>query len=371
MVSCPGDMVPERQMRKNIAEPPAATEVSVRIEERNGKRRVLVSGEAFIARREWETAYSIELIEHVLRVKGPVWLNDEIMRDEDPSATQSFIRWNILSYADAGDFAGRRLLDFGSGCGASSMVLARMLPETEIVGVELLADSVALARRRAEHYGVSGRVRFVLSPDAGQLPAGIGDFQYVMLSGVYEHLLPVERRRLLPLIWSKLKPGGILFIFETPHRWFPIEAHTTVLPFINYLPDRVAHYCCRRFSRRVDHDSSWTDLLRQGIRGGTVGEVVSILEGGEILSPSWDGATRDQIDLWYQHVRDRGSSLAKHAAMRCLKVLKAVTGTALSPYLGLALKKPGEAPPQTDEHRVSRPASSSSRRSPPHRMAAP
>ena len=336
-------------MRKTFRSRPAGAELSVRIEERNGKRGVLVSGETFIARREWETAYSIELIEHVLRVKGPVWLNDEIMRDEDPSTTRSFIRWNILSYVDPGDFAACRLLDFGSGCGASSMVLSRMLPETEIVGVELLPDSVTLARRRAEYYGVSDRVGFVLSPDADKLPAGIGDFQYATLSGVYEHLFPVERRRLLPLIWSKLKPGGILFIFETPHRWFPIESHTTVLPFINYLPDRVAHYCCRRFSRRVDPDSSWTELLRQGIRGGTVREIVSILEGGEVLRPSWDGATRDQIDLWYQHVRDGGRSLSRHVAMRCLKVLKAVTGMALSPYLGLALKKPGEATPQTGE----------------------
>ena len=232
-------------------------EPSVHVEERNGKRRVLVSGGAFIARREWETAYPIDLIEHVLRVKGPVWLNDEIRRDEDPSTTQSFIRWNVLSYADSRDFAGRRLLDFGSGCGASSMVLARALPETEIVGVELLSDSVTLARHRAEYYGVDDRVRFVLSADANKLPAGIGNFDYVALSGVWEHLLPTERRRLLPLIWSKLKAGGVLFIFETPHRWFPIESRTTLLPFINYLPDRKdrasAYAFMQRTVARFDH----------------------------------------------------------------------------------------------------------------------
>ena len=335
------ERVRETDAEEDIASRPATAETSVHIEERNGKRAVFVSGETFIARREWETAYPIELIEHVLRVKGPVWLNDEIMRDENPSATQSFIRWNILSYADSRDFAGRRLLDFGSGCGASSMVLSRMLPETEIIGVELLSNYVTLARNRAEYHGVSDRVRFVLSPDANKLPAEIGDFHYVVLSGVYEHLLPVERRRLLPLIWSKLSRGGILFVFETPHRWFPIETHTTILPFINYLPDRVAHYCCRHFSRRVEHDVSWTELLRRGIRGGTVREIVSILGEGDLLRPSWDGTTRDHIDLWYQHIRDRGRASAKHAAvMRCLKVLKAVTGITLSPYLGLALKKP-------------------------------
>ncbi len=314
-------------------------EPSVHIEERNGKRRVLVSGGTFVPRREWETAYPIELVEHVLRVTGPVWLNDEIARDENPSASRSFIRWNVLSYVDSRDFAGRRLLDFGSGCGASSVVLARMLPKTEIVGVEVRSDAVTLARHRAEYYGVGDRVRFVLSRDANNLPAGIGDFDHVVLSGVYEHLLPIQRRRLLSLIWSKLNAGGILFIFETPHRWFPIESHTTLLPFINYLPDRAAHYCSRRFSRRVRSDSSWPDLLRAGIRGGTAREIVSILGDGELLTPSWDGATRDQIDLWYQHVRDKGTSLPKDVAMRCLKALKAVTGIALSPYLGIAVRR--------------------------------
>ena len=324
---------------------PATVEPSVHIEERNGKRRVLVSGESFVARRECETAYPIELIEHVLRVKGPAWLNDEIMREEDASRIQRTIRWSVLSYADSRDFAGRRLLDFGSGCGASSMTLARMFPETKIVGVELLDDFMTLARHRAEYYGVDDRVQFVLSPDANKLPAGIGDFDYVMLSGVYEHLLPIERRRLLPLIWSKLKVGGILFIFETPHRWFPIESHTTGLPFINYLPDRVAHYCCRRFSPKVDPDSSWTELLRQGIRGGTVRQIASILGGrGEVLVPSWDSGTRDQIDIWYRHAREGGTSLVKHVAMHCFKALKAVTSIALSPFLALAFKKSHEGP---------------------------
>ena len=322
------------------------TSSSIRIsEERNGMRVVSVSADAFINKKEWETAYSLELIEHILRVKGPVWLCDEIMRDEDPSTSESFIRWNILTYLDREDFAGRRLLDFGSGCGASTMVLSRMFPQTRIVGVELVSESVEVARKRAEFYGVTDRVRFVLSPDSDSLPAGIGgDFDYVVLSGVYEHLLPEERQSVIPLVWSRLRHGGMLFIFETPHRWFPIESHTTVLPFINYLPDRVAHLVSRRFSHRVDPDISWTELLRAGIRGGTVREIVSILggRGAELLSPSYDGATRDQIDLWYRHVVDSADGrklLKRRLAMLILKGIKAVTGYALSPYLGVAFRK--------------------------------
>ena len=315
-------------------------------DERDGKRLVSVSADVSINRKECETAYSLELIEHILRILGPAYLCDEIMKDEDPSTTRSFIRWNILTYADREDFAGRRLLDFGSGFGASSMVLARMFPQTRIVGVELLSASakVEVARKRAEFYGVTDRVRFALSPDSDSLPADIGDFDYIVLSGVYEHLLPEERKSVVPLVWSRLRRGGTLFIFETPHRWFPIETHTTVLPFLNYLPDRLAHLAARRFSRRINPDMSWTELLRAGIRGGTTREIAAILEGrgGELLSPSYDGATRDQIDLWYRHVLDSEAgrkSSKKRLAMRILKGIKAVTGYALSPYLGVAFRK--------------------------------
>ena len=319
---------------------------SIRIsEERNGVRVVSVAADTFINRKECETAYSLELIEHILRVKGPGWLCDEIMRDEDPSTNQSLIRWNILSYSDREDFAGCRLLDFGCGCGASSMVLSRMFPQTQIVGVDLVSEFVEIARKRAEFYGVTDRVKFALSPDSNSLPAGIGgDFDYVVLSGVYEHLLPEERKAVIPLVWSRLRQGGMLFIVGAPHRWFPIESHTTVLPFINYLPDRVAHFVCRHFSHRVDPDISWTELLRAGIRGGTVREIVSILDGkgAKLLSPSCDGATRDQIDLWYQHVVDSvdgRKSLTKRLAMPALKGIKAVTGYALSPTWGGAFRK--------------------------------
>ena len=121
-------------------------------------------------------------IEHVLQVTGPAYLCDEIMRDEDPLYIQHRFRWDILSYAGKDDFAGRRVLDFGSGSGASSMVLARMFPESIIVGVELMPKFIKLAQHRARYYGVEDRVSFQLSPDLNSLPPDIGDFDHIILS---------------------------------------------------------------------------------------------------------------------------------------------------------------------------------------------
>jgi hypothetical protein len=139
-----------------------------------------------------------------------------------------------------------------------------------------------------------------------------------------------------------LKPGGVLFLDQTPYRWFPVEMHTTGLPLINYLPDRLAHYCARRFSKRVPRESSWRELLTQGIRGGTSREIMEALtvEGSEPrqLSPSRLGV-KDNIDLWYQHSSTKRNPLTKKLMLGSFRAVKAVTGVAMIPTLSLAIRK--------------------------------
>jgi len=319
-------------------------DASIRVEERNGKRAISVEPRdgLFTPIKKWVTDYPLELIEHVLRVKGPAYLCDEIMRDEDPLYVQHTFRWDILSYAGKEDFAGRRVLDFGSGSGASSMVLARMFPEAKIVGVELVSEFVELAQHRAGFYGVEGRVSFQLSPDSNNLPPEIGDFDYIIFSAVYEHLLPSERQAILAPLWSHLKQGGVIFLDQTPYRWSPIEMHTTGLPLINYLPDRLTLYCSRRFSERVSPDASWPELLRKGIRGGTTREIMTILNRdgrkAELLNPSHLGV-KDHIDLWYQLSSTRRKPLTRTIMMWGFRAFKAVTGVTMIPMLSLAIRK--------------------------------
>jgi SAM-dependent methyltransferase len=312
-------------------------DVVVRIEENGTRKRLILveaKGGTFVPVRSWETAYPIPLIEHVLKVKG-VYVADEIMRDEGPLYVQHSFKWNILSYVDTPDFAGRRVLDFGCGSGASTTVLARMLPEsTQLVGVELIPEYVELACHRAQWYGIEGRAVFHLSPDPTSLPQEIGQFDYVVFSAVYEHLLP--------LLWRHLKPNGILFLDQTPYRWFPFEMHTTGLPLINYLPDRLAHKAACRFSKRIRPDETWPDLLRKGIRGGTVREVLGILnqedQGAELLRPSRQGV-RDHIDLWFQLSSTTRAPLAKKLIMWGFRAVKATTGVTMIPSLSLAIQK--------------------------------
>ena len=285
----------------------------------------------------WDTAYPLSLIEAIHASKG-LYACDEIMREEDPRYVERSIRHEVLAYVDAGEFAGKRILDFGCGSGASTMVLARLLPACEIVGIDLEERHLRIARLRAGHFGRPS-VRFVRSPSGDSFPDGLGLFDFVIFSAVFEHLLPGERRTVLPLIWSHVKPGGILFVNQTPFRYSPVEMHTTGLPGINYLPDGLALRAARRFSRRVGRHADWPTLLREGIRGGTVGEILGLLANSgapELLEPRT--SVGDRIDLWRASLSPRRAWL-KDGTWMILKLLKSVTGVQLTPDLALAIRK--------------------------------
>jgi 2-polyprenyl-3-methyl-5-hydroxy-6-metoxy-1,4-benzoquinol methylase len=286
------------------------------------------------AATSWTTAYPAELILEIHATKH-AYVCDEIRREEDPRYVERAIRHEVLGYLDAEAFRGKRILDFGCGAGASTLVMSRLLPPCELVGVELEERLLKLARLRAQYLGKRD-LSFHLSPSGTALPSGLGPFDYIVLSAVYEHLLPEERRVLLPRIWAHLKPSGVLFINQTPHRYSPIEMHTTGLPLINYLPDALALRVTRRFSKRINGDEDWPALLRAGIRGATIAEIVRTLDGdAELLKPRQG----DQIDLWHGKLSKR-YALVKKAIWAALKALKPLAGIHLVPELTLAIRKP-------------------------------
>ena len=311
----------------------------------NGTRRLTVrcfDESTYMPKQSCETSYPLELIELTLKVTGPAWLCDAILRDEDPQYVKDEIKINLFAYLAEADFAGKRLLDFGCGSGASTICLGELLPATETIGVELDAQLVSLAKARAQYYGLD--VTFRISPSGTELPDDIGEFDFCMMSAVYEHLLPDERPIILSEIWSRLKPGGVLFINQTPHRYYPIETHSTGLPLINYLPDGLAFPLARKLSRFANMGSQTDqELLRGGIRGGTESEILSIINKSSpfrpiLLEPS-QGSYRDRIDLWYSRLNPQRWRRAKYLLKGTLKAIKAVSGYVLLQNLTLAIKK--------------------------------
>jgi SAM-dependent methyltransferase len=316
----------------------------VAVEERpDGRRRVRIHPNpgTFVSRKECITAYPPELIMRILQAKSPAYLCDEIARDEDPNYVELSLRYSLLGYLPADAFRGARILDFGSGSGASTVVLARMFPDAEIVGVELEPDLIVIAQMRAEYYELSNLV-FVASPDPESLPDDLGSFKFINLGAVYEHLLPKERMHLLPKLWSVLEIGGVIFVNQLPYRFYPIEAHTTGLPLINFLPDYLAHLAARRFSPRIKADAIWSELLRGGIRGGTARSVRrDLLRGGgdaRTLNPTMMGV-RDHADLWYGSSSQARPHPMKRLMRTTFRAMSRVTGTPVAPGLSLAFEK--------------------------------
>lgn len=306
----------------------------------DGRRRVTVkaSSGTFIPVPTCVTAYPIELIREIHATKDlSVCL--EIVREEDPRFSEHYLRREVLTYLPPEAFAGKRILDFGCGAGASTTALARLLPPCELVGIDLQARLLRLAVLRAQARGLTG-VQFHQSPAGDALPEEIGQFDFILFNAVFEHLLPHERPALLRKVWARLKPGGILFLNQTPHRYSPVEVHTTSgMLFINYMPDALALRYARYFCKRVKRNEEWTTLLRRGIRGGTVKEVLSCLpknEPGTLLAPLPE--VGDRIDLWFQTLSPKHGWL-KRGIRGSLKAIKAVTGAEVPPTLSLAIRK--------------------------------
>jgi hypothetical protein len=88
----------------------------------------------------------------------------------------------------------------------------------------------------------------------------------------------------------------------------------------------------RRFSRRVGDGESWETLLRRGIRGATVREIMRSIgrDGGspELIVPSAAGL-RDRIDVWLAISSGKRPSRLKRWMARGMKALRAASGTEL------------------------------------------
>jgi glycosyltransferase involved in cell wall biosynthesis len=315
----------------------------------DGRRRVTVKPNdavMFIPWRSTETDYPLELLQAILDAKGPAYLCDEILRDESPTYVRTSLERDLFAYRSPEWFVGKRLLDFGCGAGASTLCLAKLFPESDIVGVELDPTLLEVARRRMKYYGYN-HVQVRRSPSALELPEGLELFDAVILSAVYEHLLPEERAHLLPKLWRVVKPDGVLFLNQTPHRYFPVESHTTGLPLINYLPDRLALVAARLFSKRVGRRESWTNLLRYGIRGATEGEILSILASQAARPRLCEPHGRDivdRIDLWHHALNPHRYRLVKRVIRAGLKLLKRASGVTLVPTLSLMFQKSEDGP---------------------------
>jgi 2-polyprenyl-3-methyl-5-hydroxy-6-metoxy-1,4-benzoquinol methylase len=296
------------------------------------------------------------VIEFLVERIGCAHLANFIKRNDD-NGVPGVPGVQLLSYLPPGEFNGKRLLDFGCGAGASTFGLAKLLPGTEILGIDLDSERIEIAQTIAALQGIEN-ARFLRSPSGDQLPDGIGQFDFVMLSAVYEHLLPRERRIVMPLIWSVMKEGAAIFINQTPYRYFPFEHHSTGLWFINYVPNTLAHFMARRFARNdatrydptIQKSRHWETHLRGGLRGATEWEIIHNLTAGKksevrIMQPRTECA-RDRADYWLLRTGKTRHRSLKRVIACIFRITDKLFGTVPSMNVDVVIRKRAHLEPK-------------------------
>lgn len=118
-----------------------------------------------------------------------------------------------LLHSDTAYPPGSTVLEAGCGVGAQTATLAQRSPEARFTSVDVSADSIAEARRRADSAGISN-VEF-RQGDIFDLPFESESFDHVFVCFVLEHLSqPVEA---LAVLSRLLRPGGTITLIEGDH----------------------------------------------------------------------------------------------------------------------------------------------------------
>ncbi len=290
--------------------------MSVSITDQGDRRIVEIVGEqrgfgGVVNYSRLETHYTRATLEALLAAKGEMWLRDEIARAEEPSYVQEPLRRQFERFVPV---RGLRVLDFGSGCSASSLCLAR-LGAAQVVGVEPQEQFVEAARLRIRDSGLADRVTALHLTDTLHLPFPDGCFDAVVMNAVVEHIPPRLRPAHLREVWRVLAAGGHLFIGETPNRLWPQDYHTTGLWGVPYLPLSVARaYAIRR--GRVPPAATTAWLLSEGLRGATYWELQRALGRAAICLNLTRGD--DVAAFWARSLGRPGQSDRKLALKRAL-----------------------------------------------------
>jgi SAM-dependent methyltransferase len=104
-----------------------------------------------------------------------------------------------------------RVLDIGCGTGSLAVLIKRLFPSVEVVGLDPEEKALARARRKAQRAGVAIQFDRGFS-DAMDYPAG--SFDRVFSSFMFHHLERADKERTLREIRRVLKDGGRLHLLD-------------------------------------------------------------------------------------------------------------------------------------------------------------
>lgn len=179
------------------------------------------------------------------------------------------IRYVVPWIERVAPLAGAHVIDFGCGCGSSSLALSRFAEKVDAFEIDPVA--VEAARTRMKLFRAENVVVHQSTPEMVIHSAAdrVRETSVVVLLAVVEHLLEAEQVRYLRTLWKAMEPGQILVIAETPNYYAWLDTHTFQIPFAAMVPDSLFP----EFLRRAPE----TLRFRQSILGDNdaVGEILN------------------------------------------------------------------------------------------------
>jgi ubiquinone/menaquinone biosynthesis C-methylase UbiE len=111
---------------------------------------------------------------------------------------------------------GMTVVDLGCGTGTLAVMIKQTQPAAKVIGVDVDAKILGIARAKIDKAGVDVELRQGLVQEVGLAPASI---DRVLTSLVLHHLTSEEKVSALRTLHGALKPGGELHVldFGPPH----------------------------------------------------------------------------------------------------------------------------------------------------------
>jgi ubiquinone/menaquinone biosynthesis C-methylase UbiE len=107
--------------------------------------------------------------------------------------------------------SGFRILDVGCGTGSFAILIKRLYPTVDVIGLDPDSKALARAKRRAERVSIS------IGLDQGfadQLPYKSGFFDRIFSTFMFHHIPIDKQEKVLSEVQRVLKPGGRLHMLD-------------------------------------------------------------------------------------------------------------------------------------------------------------
>ena len=249
----------------------------------------------------------------------------------------------LFRYLRALGAGGLSVLEVGCSFGHITECLAEEPEVAELYTFDTDPAFVAITRAKVEELGLKAvrEVAAFTNEETCRLPYADARFDLVLAIGVVEHLPARNRRAQVDEYYRVLASGGHIAILDTPNRSFPLETHSVGLPFIQWLPPRLAYRYARLGRPARFGDVSYAEFTADGTgwRNASLGDCLP--------SRGWAGLddVTEAAGYGWRFFRDTARSRSRRAllplfAIGCAAVRAAGRPPSLClPYLNLLFRK--------------------------------